>query len=385
MSFSMVSFGDIVAAAELALKIVQVLYESPKSWQDYQDAMAELVSLHHELVLISDAVHLASEIGAVVCRAVAAEVARCYTDMQRFLEKTQGVGAKGLVGALNRVWWAATEEKELRVLRAAVARHRSALGLLLGSSNLIISTATRDEVRACRDTIQELSTTLKPVPHHVVEDMVFIVDPLGDVIRISLTYSLKYLDLHRIIQAYYPESRAGSRHISDGAYRLLHSVDGRVLARPAHAELQAGTTLEMSMLLRERANFLAQRRRCPRCKQTKSGSELVAGQKGWRKCLRCSKFFQVTHDQAPPQIRPAEGDEQTSSRFMPRKEGPQVQNTDDDGMEHFRRIELVCVEVSTTAHFIPGVGMRFKPGMGIISGRTLNDFTQRNDLTPTPF
>jgi hypothetical protein len=50
----------------------------------------------------------------------------------------------------------------------------------------------RDEVRACRETIQELTTTLEPVPHHVVEDMVFIVDPLGDVIRISMIYGLKY-------------------------------------------------------------------------------------------------------------------------------------------------------------------------------------------------
>lgn len=47
-------------------------------------------------------------------------------------------------------------------------------------------------MHACRETIQELTTTLKPVPHHVVEDMVFIVDPLGDVIRISMIYGLKY-------------------------------------------------------------------------------------------------------------------------------------------------------------------------------------------------
>ncbi|KAJ7027999.1 hypothetical protein C8F04DRAFT_70544 [Mycena alexandri] len=283
MSFSMVSFGDIVTAAEMALRIVQVLYESSGASEDYQNAMAELLSLHHELILINDAVQLdaTSGLGEIVRQSVALEVARCYADMQQFLDKTKGVGAKGIVGVLSKVWWAASEAKELRVLRAAVARHRAALGILIGSSNLIISTTTRNEVLACRDTIQELTITLKPVPHHVVEDMVFIVDPLGDVVRISLTYSLKYSDLHRIIQAYYPRDRAGSRHISEGSYHLLYSANG-FLSWPSQvdADLRPGTTLEMSMLLRERANFLEQRRTCPRCKQNKSD---VAAQVGWRK------------------------------------------------------------------------------------------------------
>ncbi|KAJ7135872.1 hypothetical protein C8R44DRAFT_389655 [Mycena epipterygia] len=194
ISFSLGSFGDIVTAAEMAMKIVQVLYYSQKASEDYQGALAELVALHHELILIHDAVQLdaSSGLGEVARQHLTTAVARCHAEMQRFLDKTKGVTAKGMTGILNKVWWAASEEKELRSLRAAVSRHRAALSLLIGSSNLIISTTTRDEVRACRDTLQELTTTLKPVPHHVLEDMVFVVDPLGDVIRISMIYGLKY-------------------------------------------------------------------------------------------------------------------------------------------------------------------------------------------------
>jgi hypothetical protein len=79
MSFSMVSFGDIITAAGLAMKIVQVLYYSPRASEDYQDAMAELVSLHHELILINDAIHLdtSSGPGELVRHNVAMEVGRC--------------------------------------------------------------------------------------------------------------------------------------------------------------------------------------------------------------------------------------------------------------------------------------------------------------------
>ncbi|KAJ7487848.1 hypothetical protein FB451DRAFT_1225686 [Mycena latifolia] len=309
ISFSMGSLGDIISAGELAMKIVQVLYYSSKSSEEYQDAMTELVSLHHELVLISDAIQLdtSAGLGVVARQSATAEIACCYAEMQRFLAKTEGVTAKGMAGILNKVWWVASEEKELKLLRAAVSRRRAALNVMLGSSNLIISTATRDEVRACRDSIQELSTMLKPVPRHVLEDMVFIVDPLGDVIRISMIYGLKCEDLHRIIQAYYPKDRAGSQHISEGSYHLLCSDDGRILPLSQSSfQLRAGMTLEMSMVLRQRANFLQQRRTCPRCRK-QAKSEIIP-QTSWRKCLHCSKFFQVILDDS--QVRM-----QTSSSF----------------------------------------------------------------------
>ncbi|KAJ6571642.1 hypothetical protein B0H19DRAFT_1255600 [Mycena capillaripes] len=275
MSLSMVSFGDPTSDRRL-------------SGRDGGD-------LHHELILINNAIQLdtSSGLGALVRESVATEVARCHADMQRFLDKTKAVAATGVVGILNKVWWAASEEKELRALRAGVAR-KAALSLLIGSSNLITSTATRDEVRACRDTIQELTVALKPVPRHVAEDMVFIVDPLGELIRICMIYGLEYEDLHRIIQAYYPKERAGSRHIADGSYHLQHFTNGLVSrSSQSNLNLQPGMTFEMSMLLWERANFLEKRRTCPRCKQNKS--EAIY-QTGWRKCLRCSKFFQVIPD-----------------------------------------------------------------------------------------
>ncbi|KAJ7848572.1 hypothetical protein B0H14DRAFT_2767192, partial [Mycena olivaceomarginata] len=269
MSFSMVSFGD------LRLKIVQILYYSPRASEDYQDALTELVSLHHELVLISDIIQpdIASGPGGLIRHNVAEEVRRCRAEMQRFLDKTKGV------------WWAASEQRELRVLRDAVARRRAALSVLIGSSNLLISTATRDEVRARRETIQELTTTLKPVPHH------------GLISRSS----------------------------------------------PAGMVLKPGMTLEMSMLLRERANFFKQRRTCPRCKH-ESKSEPIA-QTGWRKCLRCSKFFQVVPDDFNQHCQ-ARIQRSSSLRHGTPKDGPK-QHSDDDGVEHFRRIEcFLCEDIS---------------------------------------
>ncbi|KAJ6492986.1 hypothetical protein C8R45DRAFT_1073063 [Mycena sanguinolenta] len=347
MSFSAVSFGDLVTAAGLAMRIVQVLYDSPRVLEDYQDAMAELVSLHRELVLINDTIQLAatSRTGEFVRRNVAGEVRGCLVEMQRFLEKTKGVAATGMVGVFSKVWWAASEKKELRVLRDSVARRRASLNLFLSSSNLIISTATRDKVRMCNETIQELAVALKPVPHPVSEDMVFIVDPLGDTIRISMIYGLNYQDLHRIVEAYYPKTRAGRRHITEGAYHFWHPSTDRI-SRESSMDLKPGTTLEMSMLLHEHGKFLELRRTCPRCKQSKS--EPIS-QPGWRKCLRCAKLFQVVSDrcsvrrQAPPSYHL--GSERLEDR--PKQVG------DDDGMQHFRRIELFCAEeLLVTGKFI---------------------------------
>ena len=86
-------------------------------------------------------------------------------------------------------------------------------------------------------------------------------------------------DLHRIIQAYYPKERAGSRYISERSYRLLLSADSRVAA--PSTKLRAGMTLEMSMVLRERASFLAQRRACPVCKEGSESKRIP--QSLWRK------------------------------------------------------------------------------------------------------
>ncbi|KAF7349320.1 hypothetical protein MSAN_01721500 [Mycena sanguinolenta] len=328
MSLSMFSFGDLVTAASLAMKIVQVLYDSPRVLEDYQDAMTELVSLHRELVLINDAIQLAAS--SEINELVAGEVRGCLAEMQRFLDKTKGVTATGMVGVFSKVRWAASEKKELRVLRESVSRRRASISIFVSLANLIISTATKDKVRACSETIQELVVALRPVPHPVPEDMVFIVDPLGDTIRISMIYGLKYQDLHRIIEAYYPKTRAGRRHITDGAYHFWHPSQGRI-SQQSSTDLKPGTILEMSILLRERGNFLQLRRTCPRCKQSKS--ELIS-QPGWRKCLRCSKLFHVVPDKCwvPTQ------------EFLLKSEDEPKQAVDDDGVQHFRRIELFCVE-----------------------------------------
>ncbi|KAF7349322.1 hypothetical protein MSAN_01721700 [Mycena sanguinolenta] len=334
MSISTFSFGDLVTAAGLAMRIVQVLYDSPRVLEDYQDVMTELVSLHRELVLINDVIQFAASSG--INELVAGEVRGCLVEMQRFLDKTKGVAATGMVGVFSKVWWAASEKKELRMLRESVARRRASLSILVSSANLIISTATKDEVRMCSETIQELAVALRPVPHPVPEDMVFIIDPLGDTIRISMIYGLKYQDLHRIVEAYYPKTRAGRRHITEGAYHFWHPSQGRI-SQESSMDLKPGTTLEMSMLLRERGNFLQLRRTCPRCKESKS--EPIP-QPGWRKCLRCSKLFQVVTDNSCAQTQELSLHHLGSGRLqdIPKQVG------DDDGVQHFRRVELFCVE-----------------------------------------
>ncbi|KAF7349325.1 hypothetical protein MSAN_01722000 [Mycena sanguinolenta] len=339
MSFSTASFGDLATAAGLAMRIVQVLYDSPRVLEDYQNAMTELISLHHELVLINDAIQLATSSGTsdLIRQNVAGEVRGCLAEMQHFLDRTKGVAATGMMGVFSKVWWAASEKKELRVLRESVARRRASLSIFLSSSNLIISTATRDEVRVCTETIQELAVALRPVPHPVLEDMVFIIDPLGDTIRISMIYGLKYQDLHRIVEAYYPETRAGRRHITEGAYHFWHPTQGRI-SQESSVDLKPGTTLEMSMLLREHGNFLELRRTCPRCKQSKS--EPIS-QPGWRKCLRCSKLFQVVTDNLCAQTQEPSMYHLGSGRLQDISKQPEV---GDDGVQHFRRVELFCVE-----------------------------------------
>ncbi|KAF7365486.1 hypothetical protein MVEN_00421600 [Mycena venus] len=79
------------------MKTVHVLYCSPMP--------QKTVSLHHELILINDAIQLSTsvELGELIRYNFATEVTRCRDEMQRFLDKTKGVTATGMVGMLNKV------------------------------------------------------------------------------------------------------------------------------------------------------------------------------------------------------------------------------------------------------------------------------------------
>ncbi|KAF7360530.1 hypothetical protein MVEN_00784000 [Mycena venus] len=221
-AFAYGSFGDILATAELVVKIVTLLQSGSRSAESVETEK-ELKSLGADLGNLSlihvDGALQSSPTTISVAARIQEEVRRCHLLILRFFEKINVPN-----GFIHKVLWASSQDRELAAFRTCVIERRTALGVVLGMMNSGMLLAVQDRVaqigagnNQIQDVVQQGMSSLSQqlglyqqqviaaishVPHGVSEEK-FVVVPLGGVpIPIPLAYCSTPGDLTQILVAY---------------------------------------------------------------------------------------------------------------------------------------------------------------------------------------
>jgi hypothetical protein len=128
------SFGDILEAARIAKRIVDVLRKGSGVSHRRQTLIATLEGMCEDmsrLTFVFNAGHFTDRLWA--------EVDLCRSLLDEFSAKINSYEAAGLRGLLGSLWMVAVEEKELASWRAQILERRAALRDLLCSYNRCVS------------------------------------------------------------------------------------------------------------------------------------------------------------------------------------------------------------------------------------------------------
>lgn len=134
------SFGDIVTAADLALRIFKALNDSTGSSFEYQSLLAELNALVHVLTLIDFAVR-ATPLRADVIEGVHAECARARVVLDKLWERIRGYqrslgGGRTGGSSWRKIGWGLFKTNDIVGLRTQLAAHRETISNYLMASVL---------------------------------------------------------------------------------------------------------------------------------------------------------------------------------------------------------------------------------------------------------
>ncbi|KAJ7755878.1 hypothetical protein B0H16DRAFT_1539976 [Mycena metata] len=143
-AFAYGSFGDILATGQLIVKVIVILRKGTRS-DECAETEKELKSLGGDLanltrMPVDDAVQT-SPLAQSVADRVQEEIRRCHGLMVHFFSKMNATR-----GLLQRLMWAASEEKELATFRMRIIERRTALGVIVGMLNSGMLLAVQDRV-----------------------------------------------------------------------------------------------------------------------------------------------------------------------------------------------------------------------------------------------
>ncbi|KAI0746966.1 hypothetical protein C8Q80DRAFT_1271780 [Daedaleopsis nitida] len=147
--FSFSSFGDIITAADLALRIAKALSSSAGSSYEYQYLIQELSALSYVLQL-ADTATRTGMLHRDVVNGIVAEISRCRSVMDGLWERVRGyqkaLGSSNGGGGSSwrKIGWALFKTQDVQDTRMKLSTHRLALVTLMTACNL----QTLDDLRA---------------------------------------------------------------------------------------------------------------------------------------------------------------------------------------------------------------------------------------------
>lgn len=140
ISFS--SFGDIVTAADLALRIAKALSSSSGSSYEYQYLIQELNSLAYVLRLCDTATRTGM-LQKDVANGLDAEVSRCREVMDALWDRIRGYqkalgkrGSSRSESSWRKIGWALFKTQDVQETRLKLATHRVNIITLMTASNM---------------------------------------------------------------------------------------------------------------------------------------------------------------------------------------------------------------------------------------------------------
>ncbi|RPD65683.1 hypothetical protein L226DRAFT_235724 [Lentinus tigrinus ALCF2SS1-7] len=195
ISFS--SFGDIVTAVDLALRISKALSDSTGSSYEYQYLIQELDALAHVLQL-ADTATRTGMLQPDVVRALISEIGRCRAVMDALWDRTRGyqkalggssksgTGSKTSGSSWRKIGWALFKTQDVQETRAKLATHRANLTTLMTACNLsnideLKTQCVRFE-KTVHSRLSELCNMISQLPYrlsHSEDNAVIFVDWRG--------------------------------------------------------------------------------------------------------------------------------------------------------------------------------------------------------------
>ncbi|KAJ7257000.1 hypothetical protein C8J57DRAFT_554904 [Mycena rebaudengoi] len=341
------SFGDILEAAKIAKRIVDLLRKGTAS-HGRQTLIATLEGMCDDMArmtLIFDAGHFTDRLWT--------EVHLCRSLLDGFSAKINSYEGAGFLGILRKAWMVAAEEKELASWRAQISERRTVLhhislsqhGIQLrevgvqlhevgeqlgrvgsqvqyvgsrverveaqvenvanvGALGVVISAHLSGQISQMGRDIREAVSDVRQLPSelqrmignmsldNIPEPVFFVMDPLGRSITIQLSFCHTFNDLDSILKGYLSKhAEAGGRYVNRGDYNII-STEGVVIPHAnLHGKVKAGTHVEMSII--KRSTYRPKiRQTCPQCGQTSA----KATEGSWVTCAErtCGARYQIS-------------------------------------------------------------------------------------------
>jgi hypothetical protein len=130
------SFGDIVAASNLALTIYKALSDSTGSSFEYQCLIDELHSFHLALEYV-DRIIRVTPLGEDVIQAINAEAGRCRELLDKFWDRVKSyrkaLGGGGPGSSWRKIGWSVFKAEEVARFRAKLSARHETVTLFLTS------------------------------------------------------------------------------------------------------------------------------------------------------------------------------------------------------------------------------------------------------------
>ncbi|KAJ7755873.1 hypothetical protein B0H16DRAFT_1539968 [Mycena metata] len=216
--FAYGSFGDVLATAQIAIKVISLLRNCAKRSEECVETEKEVKALGGDLANLTriplDDTLEASPLTQSIADRIQEEVRRCHLIMVRLFAKMNKPS-----GIFQRVVWATSEERELASFRMRIIERRTALGVVVGMLNSSLLLAVQDRVEdQIRDTVQsgvnglaqqlaiyqqQIMSVVCQVSRGVVKSLFVVISPTGVSIPVPLAYCRTYSDLTRILNAYF--------------------------------------------------------------------------------------------------------------------------------------------------------------------------------------
>ncbi|KAJ6561414.1 hypothetical protein DFH09DRAFT_493434 [Mycena vulgaris] len=174
LAFGFGSFGDILAAVQLAVRITIILRQSGNS-TECAETEKELKALSGDLDLADRTLQqmAGSPLAPFVAERIRDEVVQCHKLMARFFMKI--TAPQSLV---QNIRWAASQEKELAKLRTQINERRSVLGLVMHVINSGALMAVHDRIDDVAGQVRQGHTLIQDV-HNGVSNVAQQLDDVG--------------------------------------------------------------------------------------------------------------------------------------------------------------------------------------------------------------
>ncbi|KDQ51549.1 hypothetical protein JAAARDRAFT_211010 [Jaapia argillacea MUCL 33604] len=336
------SFGDIVAAAQLAVAIANALSESSGSSYEYQCLIEELRSFSRALNAAHGVVQNIT-LSRDVLNGIDAEVTVTRSIMTKFEDKIQGykkaLDRGGSGSSWRKIGWGLFKKQEIVELRTKLAAHRQNIILLLTLGNTLSDGVVQEFLNEARQNhmsikvkLNEIYTAIQqPSPsigysrHNTVQ----LEDVLGSTMILPMELCSTWAKFDSVIKTRF-RGRAGQQYVEGGAYEISAEGKGTINSREWELLVRRGMVLEMSIVMEGSG---AQSRPCPRCRAPSRTVKIG----DWDECQYCNGRYQVVFaDLSPTEIFSPIHDQDVSQL------SPEAAMSLLTEISLFRRIQVTC-------------------------------------------